>query len=142
MINSQRIRDIAPFTATELKQVVKELRKYRSLMWNQAQNDGKLDYAIQYYEVVRTIIYGIYFIWEKYEYENGWIDGIAEEGESLLQYQMFKMGVLERIEGLLHACKSDNIFSMFPKGELLNETVIVIYSDLLANIKKRNINLN
>ena len=141
MNKKETIKDTAPFTASHLQETVKELRQYRSIMWNQVQNDGKLGYAIQYYEVVRTLIYGIYYTWEKYKYENGWIDGIAEEGEDMLQYQMFKMGAVERIEGLLQACKSQNIFSMFPKGEETNERIILIFSDLLSNIKKGAINI-
>lgn len=137
----ERIKEMAPFTASDLKGVVKDMRRYRSLMWDRAQEDGKLDYAIQYSEVVRTLIYGIYFVWEKYEYENGWIDGIAEEDENMLQYQMFKMGVLERIGGLLEACRSENVFSMFTGGQDTNSKIILIYSDLLANIKKGLINV-
>lgn len=136
MDKNTTVKDLAPFTALDLKEVVKNLRQYRSLMWNQAQKDGNLGYAMQYYEVVRALIYGIYYTWEKYKYENGWIDGIVEEDEDMLQYQMFKMGSVERIEGLLQACKTENVFSMFPKGPETNERIILIYSDLLSNIKK------
>lgn len=111
-------------------------------MWNQAQNDGNLGYAMQYYEVVRTLIYGIYFTWEKYEYENGWIDGIAEEGEDMMQYQMFKINVVYRIEGLLQACKQENVFEMFSGGKETNNRLILIYGDLLSNIRNGAINLN
>lgn len=142
MGSTKPIKDLAPFSASDLVQTVKELRKYRSLMWNQAQNDGKLDYAIQYYEVVRTLIYGVYFTWEKYKYENGWIDGIAEEGENMLQYRLFQIGVVERIEGLLNACLNENIFEMFPRGQETNERLILIYGDLLSNIRKGTINLD
>lgn len=136
------IRDTAPFSKSELKQTVKDLRKYRSLMWNQAQNDGRLDYAIQYYEVVRALIYGIYFTWEKYQYENGWIDDIAEEGEDMLQYRMFQVSVVDRIKGLLDACRFQNIFAMFPGGQKTNEMIILIFNDLLSNIKKGIISLD
>ena len=142
MENTQSIKDTAPFSASDLVQTVKELRKYRSLMWNQAQNDGNLGYAMQYYEVVRTLIYGIYFTWEKYEYENGWIDGIAEEGEDMMQYQMFKINVVYRIEGLLQACKQENVFEMFSGGKETNNRLILIYGDLLSNIRNGAINLN
>lgn len=135
------LRESAPFTASDLQKIVKALRNFRSLMWNQAQNDGRLDYAMQYYEVVQTLIHGIYFIWEKYKYENGWIDSIAEEGEDMLQYQMFQVGVAERIEGLLQACKSQNVFAMFPGGQAINNMLIIAYSDLLSNIKKGKIRL-
>lgn len=50
----ERIKEMAPFTASDLKGVVKDMRRYRSLMWDRAQEDGKLDYAIQYSEVVRN----------------------------------------------------------------------------------------
>ena len=136
------IKDAAPFSASDLVQTVKELRNYRSMMWNQAQNDGNQSYAIQYYEVVRTLIYGIYFIWEKYKYENGWIDSIAEEGEDMLQYRMFQIGVVERIEGLFQACKHDNIFEMFAGGKETNEKIILFYGDFLSNIKKGLISLD
>lgn len=142
MENIQSIKDTAPFSASDLVQTVNELRKYRSLMWNQAQNDGNLGYAMQYYEVVRTLIYGIYFTWEKYKYENGWIDGVAEEGEDMLQYQMFQMSVVDRIEGLLQACKQENVFEMFPGGKETNNRLILIYGDLLSNIRKGAISLN
>ncbi len=142
MENIQSIKDTAPFSASDLVQTVNELRKYRSLMWNQAQNDGYLGYAMQYYEVVRTLIYGIYFTWEKYKYENGWIDGVAEEGEDMLQYQMFQMSVVDRIEGLLQACKQENVFEMFPGGKETNNRLILIYGDLLSNIRKGAISLN
>lgn len=142
MENIQSIKDTAPFSASDLVQTVNELRKYRSLMWNQAQNDGNPGYAMQYYEVVRTLIYGIYFTWEKYKYENGWIDGVAEEGEDMLQYQMFQMSVADRIEGLLQACKQENIFEMFPGGKETNDRLILIYGDLLSNIRKGTISLN
>ena len=59
--NMEQVKDAAPFTALDLQKTVKALRNFRSLMWDQAQNDGRLDYAIQYYEVVKTLIYGIYF---------------------------------------------------------------------------------
>lgn len=142
MENTQSIKDTAPFSASDLVQTVKELRKYRSLMWNHAQNDGNLGYAMQYYEVVRTLIYGIYFTWEKYEYENGWIDGIAEEGEDMMQYQMFKINVVYRIEGLLQACKQENVFEMFSGGKETNNRLILIYGDLLSNIRNGAISLN
>ena len=136
------IKDEAPFTALDLQKTVKALRNYRSLMWSQAQNDGRLDYAMQYYEVVRTLIYGIYFTWEKYNYENGWINSLAEEGEDMLQYQMFQVGAVERIEGLLQACKSQNVFAVFSGGQAINNMLIIIYSDLLSNIKKGTIRLD
>lgn len=142
MENTQLIKDVAPFSADDLVQTVNELRKYRSLMWNQAQNDGNLGYAIQYYEVVRTLIYGIYFTWEKYKYENGWIDSIAEEGEDMMQYQLFQISVVDRIEGLLQACKQENIFEMFLGGKETNEKLILIYGDLLSNIRKGAISLD
>ncbi|MBO4464352.1 MAG: hypothetical protein J5797_09200 [Prevotella sp.] len=142
MEKTHALKDIAPFSSSDLVQTVKELRKYRSLMWNQAQNDGKLGYAMQYYEVVRTLIYGIYFTWEKYKYENGWIDGIAEEGEDMMQYQMFQIGVVERIEGLLQACRQENVFGMFPGGKETNEKLILIYGDLLSNLRKGAIRLD
>lgn len=142
MDNNKLIKDSAPFAASDLKLVVKNLRKYRSQMWNQTQNDGNINYAMQYYEVVRTLIYGIYFTWEKYKYENGWIDGIAEEGEDMMQYRMFQIGVVERIEGMLQACKQDNIFAMFSGGRETNEMLILIYSDLLSNIRKGAIQLD
>lgn len=109
------LKESAPFTASDLIKTVQDLRKYRTLMWNQAQREGKLDYAIQYYEVIRSLIYGIYFIWEKYQYERGWLDSIAEEDEDIMQYRMFQVCIVERIEGLLQACKSNNIFTFFPK---------------------------
>ena len=140
--NMEQVKDAAPFTALDLQKTVKALRNFRSLMWDQAQNDGRLDYAIQYYEVVKTLIYGIYFTWEKYKYENGWIYSIAEEGEDMLQYRMFQVGAAERIEGLLQACKSQNIFAMFPGGQAINNMLIIIYSDLLSNIKKGAIRLD
>lgn len=142
MDNHQLLRDMAPFSASNLVQTVKKLRKYRSLMWNQAQNDENPGYAMQYYEVVRSLIYGIYFIWEKYKYENGWIDGIAEEGEDMMQYMMFQISVVDRIEGLLHACKQENIFGMFPGGKETNEKLILIYDNLLSNIRKGAISLD
>ena len=132
----ESIRSSAPFSKSDLEQTVKNLRRYRSMMWNQAQKDDKLEYALQYYDVVQTLIYGIYFTWEKYQYENGWIDSIAEEDEDMLQYRMFQMNVVERITGLLQACRFQNIFSMFPEGKKTNEMLILIYSDLLSNIKK------
>lgn len=138
----ETIRNSAPFTALDLKKAVSELRRYRLLLWNQAQNDNRLDYAIQYDEVIRSLIYGIYFTWEKYKYENGWIDSIAEEGEELLQYRMFQVGVVERIKGLLEACCSQNIFAMFPGGQDTNKMLILIYSNLLSNIRKGNVNLD
>lgn len=105
-------------------------------MWDQAQKDGNQQYAIQYYEVVQTLIYGIYYTREKYEYARGWLDGIAEEGESMLEYRMFQIGVVDRIEGLLRACQSNNIFEMFPGGQATNEMIVIIFQDLLANIRK------
>ena len=45
------LKESAPFTASDLIKTVQDLRKYRTLMWNQAQREGKLDYAIQYYEI-------------------------------------------------------------------------------------------
>lgn len=141
MEKNKQLKDAAPFSSSDLVQTVKELRKYRSLMWNQAQNDGKLGYAMQYYEVVQSLIYGIYFTWEKYKYENGWIDGIAEDGENMMQYQMFQIDVVERIEGLLQACKQQNIFGMFSGGQETNKKLILIYGDLLSNIKKGAISL-
>lgn len=136
MGDTQLIKDTVPFSATDLVKTVNELRNYRSLMWNKAQNDGNLGYAMQYYEVVRTLIYGIYFTWEKYEYENGWIESIAEEGEDMIQYQMFQISVVDRIRGLLQACKQENIFEMFPGGKETNERLILIYSNLLSNIRE------
>jgi len=133
---TERIRNSAPFSKSDLEQTVKQMRRCCSLMWNQAQKDGKLEYALQYYDVVRTLIYGIYFTWEKYQYENGWIDSIAEEDEDMLQYRMFQRDALERIKGLLYACRSQDIFSMFPEGKKTNDMLILIYSDLLSNIKK------
>lgn len=142
METRKTIKDMAPFSASDLQQTVKALRNFRSLMWKQAQNDGNQQYAIQYYEVVGSLIYGIYFIWEKYKYENGWIDGIAEEGEDMLQYRMFQIGVVERIEGLLQACKHDNIFEMFTSGKETNEKLILYYGDFLSNIEKGLISLD
>lgn len=135
------LKEKAPFTADDLLQTVKKLKRYRSLMWNKAQDDGRLDYAIQYYEVVKTLIHGIYFTWEKYEYERGWIDSIAEEGEDLMEYHLFQVGVLERVAGLLQAIKHENLFEMFSGGRETNEMLILIYSDLLSNMKNGTIKL-
>ena len=55
---------------------------------------------------------------------------------------MFQVGVAERIEGLLQACKSQNVFAMFPGGQAINNMLIIIYSDLLSNIKKGTIRLD
>ena len=133
------LKESAPFTASDLIKTVQDLRKYRTLMWNQAQREGKLDYAIQYYEIIRSLIYGIYFIWEKYQYERGWFDSIAEEDEDIMQYRMFQVNVVKRIEGLLQACKSNNILNIFPKGEETNEMLILIYEDFLSNVRVGNI---
>lgn len=138
----QILKENAPFTASDLIETVQDLRKYRSLMWNQAQQEGKIDYAIQYYEVIRSLIYGIYFIWEKYQYEMGWLDSIAEEDEDIMQYRMFQVCIVERIEGLLQACKSNNIFTFFPKGKETNEMLILIYENFLSNVRTGNIILN
>lgn len=142
MTENQSLKDTAPFSQADLIQTVKTLRKYRSLMWAQAQRDNKQDYAEQFYEVVRTLIYGIYFTWEKYKYERGWISGIAEEGESMMQYDMFQIGVVDRIKGLLEACKQQNIFDMFPGGKETNDMIIKIYGDLLLNIRKGAVRLD
>lgn len=44
---TNQLNDSAPFTSDDLKNLVAYLLKYRSLMWNMAQLDGRLDYAIQ-----------------------------------------------------------------------------------------------
>ena len=142
MKNINELKELAPFTASDLQQTVKELRKYRSLMWNKAQEDGRLDYAIQYYEVIRSIIFGIYFVWEKYKYENGWIDSIAEEGEDLMEYRMFQIGIIERIEGLLNAIRVEDILGMFRGGQDTRDKIILIFSDLLSNMKDGTIKLD
>ena len=142
MKDINELKESAPFTASDIQQTVDELRKYRSLMWNMAQSDGKTDYAIQYYEVIRAFIYGLYFTWEKYKYENGWIDGIAEEGESLLEYQLFQIGIVSRIEGLRNAIQQQNIFDIFCEGEDTKNRIILIFNDLLSNIKDGTIKLD
>ena len=106
-----------------------------------SQNDGRTDYAIQYYEVVRAFIYGLYFTWEKYKYENGWIDGIADEGESLLEYQLFQIGIVSRIEGLRNALIQQNIFEIFSGGQDTRDRIILIFNNLLSNIKEGTIEL-
>jgi len=141
----EKIKDLkesAPFTASDIQQTVNELRRYRSLMWNMSQNDGRTDYAIQYYEVVRAFIYGLYFTWEKYKYENGWIDGIADEGESLLEYQLFQIGIVSRIEGLRNALIQQNIFEIFSGGQDTRDRIILIFNNLLSNIKEGTIELD
>ena len=132
----ETIRENAPFKASDLQDVVKKLKKYRSLMWNQAEKDGRQGYAIQYYEVVQTLIYGIYYTWEKYKYARGWLDGIAEEGEGMTEYLLFQIGAFDRIEALLKACQSNNIFVMFPEGQETNEMIILTFQDLLSNIRR------
>lgn len=136
------LRSLAPFTADELRDTVQKLRKYRSLMWTLAktENDNEDYYAIAY-EDIQILIYGVYFTWEKYGYENGWIDSIAEEGEPLMPYQMFKINVTNRIEGLLQSMKFINIFEIFHDGKETNDMLILIYSDLLLNIKNGLVNL-
>lgn len=141
MRKGKSLKDTAPFTAADLLETVENLRRFSSLMWDKSQKDNNIDYAIQYSEVVNTLIYGIYYTWEKYEYENGWIDSIAVEGEALLSYQMFKINVAYRIEGLLQSMRFQNIFEIFSKGKETNDMLILIYSDLLLNIKKGLINL-
>lgn len=111
-------------------------------MWEKAQSDGKIDYAMQYYEIVKTLIHGVYFTWEKYEYERGWIDSIAEEGEDLLEYKMFQVGVVSRVNGLLQAMIHENLFDMFRNGHETNEMLIRIYSDLLSNMNSGAIKLD
>lgn len=142
MKDINELKESAPFTASDIQQTVDELRKYRSLMWNMAQSEGKTDYAIQYYEVIRAFIYGLYFTWEKYKYENGWIDGIAEDGESLLEYQLFQIGIVSRIEGLRDAIIQQNIFDIFYEGQDTKNRIILIFNDLLSNIKDGTIKLD
>ncbi len=142
MKDINELKESAPFTASDIQQTVDELRKYRSLMWNMAQSDGKTDYAIQYYEVIRAFIYSLYFTWEKYKYENGWIDGIAEDEESLLEYQLFQIGIVSRIEGLRNAIIQQNIFDIFYGGQDTKNRIILIFNDLLSNIKDGTIKLD
>lgn len=59
-----------------------------------------------------------------------------------MQYDMFQIGVVDRIKGLLEACKQQNIFDMFRGGKETNDMIIKIYSDLLLNIRKGAVRLD
>lgn len=131
---ASKLKDSAPFSADDLRNLVTNLEKYSSLMWDQAQRDGRLDYAIQYNEVVQTFIEGIYYVWERYGY--GWADELADEdGINGYRYMLFQMEIEERVEGLLNALCQHNIFAMFKGGDETRNTLIKVYSDLLKNLK-------
>lgn len=131
---ANKLKDTAPFTADGLKELVTTLEKFNNLMWDQAQRDGRLDYAIQYHEVIQTFIEGIYFVWERYGY--GWADELADEnGIDGIRYMLFQNGVEERVEGLLDALRLQNIFEMFEGGTETRNTLIKVYADLLRNLK-------
>ena len=131
---ANKLKETAPFTANELKILVSDLERYNNLMWNKAQNDGRLDYAMQYNEVIQTFIEGIYYVWERYGY--GWADELADEnGIDGLRYMLFQRGIEERVEGLLNALKLQNIFGMFEGGNETRNTLIKVYSDLLKNLR-------
>jgi hypothetical protein len=135
---ANKLKDTAPFTAEDLKNLVTTLEKYNNLMWDQAQRDGRLDYAIQYHEVIQTFIEGIYYVWERYGY--GWADELADEnGIDGIRYMLFQNGVEERVEGLLDAIRLQNIFEMFERGTETRNTLIKVYADLLRNLKLRKI---
>jgi hypothetical protein len=135
---ANKLKDTAPFTADDLKNLVTTLEKYNNLMWDQAQRDGRLDYAIQYHEVIQTFIEGIYYVWERYGY--GWADELADEnGIDGIRYMLFQNGVEERVEGLLDAIRLQNIFEMFERGTETRNTLIKVYADLLRNLKLRKI---
>lgn len=135
---ANKLKDTAPFTADDLKNLVTTLEKYNNLMWDQAQRDGRLDYAIQYHEVIQTFIEGIYYVWERYGY--GWADELADEnGIDGIRYMLFQNGLEERIEGLLNALRLQNIFEMFERGTETRNTLIKVYADLLRNLKLRKI---
>jgi len=135
---ANKLKDTAPFTADDLKNLVTTLEKYNNLMWDQAQRDGRLDYAIQYHEVIQTFIEGIYYVWERYGY--GWADELVDEnGIDGIRYMLFQNGVEERVEGLLDAIRLQNIFEMFERGTETRNTLIKVYADLLRNLKLRKI---
>ena len=131
---ANKLKDTAPFTADDLKELVTTLEKYSNLMWNQAQRDGRLDYAIQYHEVIQTFIEGIYYVWERYGY--GWADELANEnGIDGIRYMLFQNGVEERVDGLLNALRFQNIFEMFEGGNETRNNLIKVYADLAKNLK-------
>lgn len=131
---ANKLKDTAPFTADDLKDLVTTLEKYNSLMWDRAQCDGHIDYAIQYHEIIQTFIEGIYYVWERYGY--GWADELADEnGIDGIRYMLFQNGVEERVEGLLDALRLQNIFEMFEEGSETRNTLIKVYADLLRNLK-------
>lgn len=135
---ASNLKDTAPFSAEDLKDIINSLNRYNSLMWNKAQNDGRLDYAIQYNEVVQTFVEGIYFVWERYGF--GWADELADEnGVDGCRYMLFQMGVEERVEGLLNALRLQNIFGMFEGGNETRNLLIMVYADLLRNLKSGRI---
>lgn len=131
---ANKLKDTAPFFADDLRNIVKTLEQYSGLMWNQAQRDGHLDYAIQYHEVIQTFIEGIYYVWERYGF--GWADELADEnGIDGIRYMLFQKGVEERVDGLLNALRSQNIFEMFEDGNQTRNTLIKVYADLSKNLK-------
>ena len=131
---ANKLKDIAPFTADDLKGLVTTLEKYNNLMWDQANRDGRQDYAIQYNEVIQTFIEGIYYVWERYGY--GWADELTDEnGIDGIRYMLFQNEVEERVSGLLNALRFQNIFEMFEGGNKTRNTIIKVYADLLKNLK-------
>lgn len=131
---ANKLIDTAPFTADDLKELVTTLEKYSNLMWDQAQRDGRLDYAIQYHEVIQTFLEGIYYVWERYGY--GWADELANEnGIDGIRYMLFQNGVEERVDGLLNALRFQNIFEMFEGGNETRNNLIKVYADLAKNLK-------
>lgn len=135
---TNKLKDSAPFTSDDLKSLVADLLKYKSLMWNMAQQDERLDYAIQYSEVIMTFLDGIYYVWERYGY--GWADELADDDEGIdgFRYMLFQQGIEERVEGLVNALKIQNIFEMFEGGNGNRKLLILVYSDLLKNLKLRD----
>lgn len=131
---ANKLKNAAPFTADDLRNLVADLNKYKSLMWTRARLDGRPDYAIQYSEVIHTFLDGIYNVWECYGY--GWADDLADEkGIDGFRFRIFQMGIEERVEGLLEALRMQNIFEMFDGGDKTRNTLIKVYTDLLKNLK-------
>lgn len=131
---TNKLKDTAPFTENDLRNLVANLKSFKTQMWNRCQLDNRTDYAIQYSEVIRTFLDGIYTVWESYGY--GWADDLTDDngidGGRLL---LFQIGIEDRIKGLLHSLQIQNIFGMFEGGDVTRNTLIIVYEDLLKNLK-------
>lgn len=119
-----------------IKTLVEALHLFKKQMRTRAIQDGRVEYADRFDQIMDTLSMPLFYAWENYDI--GKLDEIMDDWELYLPYQTFKSNLKENletlIEGLQENSGSNNIFAGMEKDGKVTQGLSTIYKNLLLAV--------